>query len=277
MRTETARSPLIPERKGIVSVPELYRLYTIWAQLGQSFGNEDFRLAAEDLKSILGPLLQKNAFHSLWSREEIYKEIQTDFPFYSVPSFSNPQLGLTLLCSEGLSAALTLSGNRTSLGAIQGDEVEIRAFGPQSEPLSDSSGFGIYRMPDGRPIENWTSVAAYPEVWLEVKSRLEENRFRLDIRWVGMKEGFPCFFAFYIKAKQAVIGAQTFKPKSLQRYLGEIQPVLFEGELQIKTDLITQMEMIPLAGEGCFWDSEFLLAYQVPSNVEHLSFEIYRT
>lgn len=173
--------------------------------------------------------------------------------------------------SDIISSPLTLTGDGTSLGSLRGGDVEIRAFGPQSPPLSDLKGFGVYRLGDeGDP---WTAVAACPETWVEVKTEIQEISYRLDLRFLGVKS--PLYFSFYLHAQQAAIGAELFQPKSLKKYEGEAKPAAFDGQILIQTDASTGMELIPLAGEaGCFWSSTFLLAFKVPINESKISFQI---
>lgn len=223
---------------------------------------------------MLSPLLQRKAFHSLWCQEESYSQIELDLQKIDISSYSKPELGLRLYCSENLSFVTTLAGNRTSIGAIQAKEVEIRAFGPQAAPLSDSIGFGIYRLPDGNAIDRWTAFAANPEIWLDLETCLKENQLFLNGRLLGMKSESQYYFVFYIKAAEASIAEAVHKPKSLIRYRGETVPALFDRQIEIKTNVSSKMELIPLAGGGCFWDSDFLLAYELIPENEFFFFQI---
>jgi hypothetical protein len=44
--------------------------------------------------------------------------------------------------------------------------------------------------------------------------------------------------------------------------------------LQIESSLPRKVRIIPLAGEGCFWDTEFLAAFEIPSIDPQLRFTI---
>jgi hypothetical protein len=162
--------------------------------------------------------------------------------------------------SSSSRGVLSLLGRRTGLGTFYASDIEVRAFGPQSLPLNDPKGFGIERSLQGE--DRWTQVSSLPEVWLEVKNFFESG---LEVRFLGLNPKTPLHFSFYIKAPSAQIGTLQLLPKSLIRYQGESKPVLFGGKLQIESLLQTKMEVIPLAGEGCFWGAEFLLSFEINS------------
>ncbi len=143
----------------------------------------------------------------------------------------------------------------TSLGLIR----EVRAFGPQAFPLSDLNRFGIY----GTAEEGWVRTFALPEVWFHLQTERQEALSRLALRFVGLKPETPLAFVFYVQAQTCQIGNQTLKPKSLQRFQGEASAALFEGKLKIESSQIHKTQVIPLAGEGCFWNADFLLAFEL--------------
>lgn len=265
---------MVPERGKIVSVFELLSKASLWAQRAHFSKDEDLLEAASQLKEWLNPFLQKKAFHSLWCREEDYSQASLETLSSAPTSFDDPEMGLTLRCNDLLSSVTTLAGNFTSLGAIQAAEVEIRAMGPQAAPLNDSKGFGIYRIPDGASLEKWTACAAFPEIWFEAESIHEENSYQLDLRFLGLTNQQPLFFVFYVKAHLAKIGTQQYLPKALLRYLGESKQIQFNTNVFIDSSRNMRMELIPLAGEGCFWDCEFLLAYEIPVSDEKISFSV---
>lgn len=170
-----------------------------------------------------------------------------------------PGFNLTLTPSM----ALTLDGDGTTLGVIREGDVEIRAFGPQSASLV----FGI----QGRGLDGWTRTAAFPEVWLEMKER--ERRF--DFRFVGLSSEQPLSFAFYVKAKNCQIDKELFKPRSLNRYQGEARGPIFNGKLKIESGQPHKVQLIPLAGEGCFWNCDFLLLFELHPLLSQISFFIH--
>jgi hypothetical protein len=244
------KCPLLPLHK-------LSQLAVLWKEAG--FAKEASELAHW--------ILQLAPFPALWCPEKEYREMDRKELASLHPVVGEaPAIDLTLLRAGAISAALTLDGEGTSLGAIRGHGVEIRAFGPQSASLQ----FGI----QGRGLDGWTHTAAYPEVWLEMKPAVEKETLKLDVRFVGITLETPLFFAFYVKAHSCQIGAEVLKPKSLRRYQGEVARVAFDQKLTIEVGQPQKVQVIPLAGEGCFWDTDFLILFELNPFLSQVSFRI---
>lgn len=286
---ETVLTHLSCKKKGMVAPPfiprfaplpisDLCQLSLLWALAGE-------QEAAERLASSL-PL----DFPWIWCKEGEYDEkeaalsvamlrrafgleqkIEMDAgvdPFFhalfkKLPRLERQErLAPPILEVGRLRATLCFEGECTSLGAILSPRVEVRAFGPQAFPLSVSSGFGI------RPIKHhqnrWGSPFAMPDVWFEAKMRAKvPEEMIFDLSFIGLKLDAPLAFSFYVHADSAQVGGVSVKTKSLERYFGDAQPVLFGSNLEIKSDSEGKMEVIPLAGSGCFWDCEYLLAFEI--------------
>jgi len=183
---------------------------------------------------------------------------------------SDPVLGLSLHQHKTMTSAFTLTGWGSSMGMIRTGDVEIRAMGPQILPLTDAKRFGISRVPNGSPIGNWTRCLALPEVWIEVKTEVktgaDDAECGIDLRFIGLKPETPLLFVFYVKAQSCQIGNSLLKPKSLYRYSGEAKSLFLkgnEGGLKLESSLSHKVQVIPLAGEGCFWDAEFLISFEI--------------
>jgi hypothetical protein len=167
------------------------------------------------------------------------------------------------------SVALTLSGEGTSLGVFRKDSVEVRAFGPQFYPLTQLQLFGIRGIHQAESVDNtyvsgWTRCFGEPNVWLQVYLSSELLETKLFVRWLGLNSEKKAAFVFYVKADTARIGSEVFRSKSLQRYRGGAESVSFnEGALVVTCLTVSSLELIPLAGENCFWGADFLLAFAV--------------
>lgn len=266
--------PLIP-RYAFLPLFELCQLALLWSIAGFS---REASCLAHSISSFLD-------FPTLWCREDEYDEEEAAFslalfrseniskknlsPFFlamstlfssfdipcSITSFSPAPL---FFHSAQIQGVLTLLGIGTSLGAFRANEIEVRAFAPHAAPLNELKGFGIERVLEGE--DRWTRSIGFPGVWLEVKDFFENG---LDIRFLGLDVDSSLHFSFYVKAPRAQIGMACFTPKSLNRYRGESAPVFFGEKLQIESLLPTKMELIPLAGEGCFWNTDFLLSFEI--------------
>lgn len=245
------KCPLLPLHK-------LSQLAVLWKEAG--FVKEASELAHW--------ILQLAPFAALWCPEKEYRETdKKELASLDPKAGEVPEIDLTLLKAGAISAALTLDGEGTSLGAIRAHGVDIRAFGPQSASLQ----FGI----KGRGLEGWTHTAAYPEVWLEMKPAVVEETLKLDVRFVGITLETPLFFAFYVKARSCQIGLETLKPKSLRRYQGEVASIGFDNQLKIEVGQPQKVQVIPLAGEGCFWNADFLILFELHPFLSQIYFLIY--
>jgi hypothetical protein len=253
-------SPYIPT-PALLPVAKLCKLALLWQEAG-------FELEATKLANWLLPLKD---FLPLWCSEKEYDEAEGKklFSYLSrFPACISADYGfdLNILHASRLKAALTLDGNGTSLGVIRVGTVEIRAFGPQS----DSFIFGV----SGKSRGGWTRTAALAEVWLEMKQQVKEESLQLDFKWVGLRAEQPLSFVFYVKAGSCQIENEILKPKSLRRYQGICQEIRFDDQCKIESRQLQKVELIPLAGEGCFWDCEFLLSFELQPLISQISFII---
>jgi hypothetical protein len=182
----------------------------------------------------------------------------------------NPQLARLVSFGNSIEAAFAMQGIGIPLGAMKAGAIEIPSFGVQVHPLNDPHLFGIDRkIPDFRI----ASVSAWPECWLEVNCH--ENQ--METKFFGLTTEMPVSFVFYIKASLAKIEYETFLPGSLRRYSKESKKVVFENgssALSIENLNPSKMELIPLAGKGCFWDTDFLLSFELPVHDGRAVFQI---
>lgn len=294
--TENGSLPSMTEEQKALSLSELCQL-ALLKVIGERQNEAD---------ELIQKLLTLLPFSALWVSEELYDPIEFYFSAYIIysytgftkeaalckmailgaknPFFTRLEEALSLcIPSKTFSLnpffmdkptgtwvsdrfAITLSGYGTSLGAFREEEVEIRAFGPQFYPLTNSKQFGIRAIHaaqtiDEKHISGWTCCFSEPDVWLHVEALLGGG---LHVRWVGLTTEKKGAFVFYVKAKTALVENHLFVPRSLQRYRGIAKEIHFnEGSFSIYLREPRQMELIPLAGEGCFWNSDFLIAFEM--------------
>jgi hypothetical protein len=264
------------------------QLALLWAILGE-------KQAAEKLAAILLPLLTTRLL-TIWSIESEYNELETrrsaalllralgrekeaidllpnapcQDPFFTYlmqqnvqigavePLFSDPDYGYQFHQSRQAVFASTLSGKNNGAGLCRIGSLQIPAFGPQGAPLSDAAQFGIERGENG-----WFCTKANKETWCHLQATCSDKSIQLDWQTIGSNQDKPIALSFYIIADVCRIEGRTFKPKSLQRFSGLIKRAEF-GPHSIETDHPVKAELIPLAGEGCFWGASFLLAFWLP-------------
>lgn len=227
----------------------------------------------DDAKSLAGWLLSLEPFPSLWCTEKQFNEkifqkrfLRLKERFESV-DVTKPTFDLSFVQTPRIKAALTIEGNNTSAGVILTSHgVEIRAFAPQGDNLN----FGIV----GRGSQGWVRTAADPEIWMEMKHSVIESGLQLGFRFVGVKPEKDIFLALYVKAKTCRIGEEELQPKSLHRFEGEAKTVVFNEKNLIQLPENQRIKVIPLAGEGCFWDCQFLLLYPLSSFTSQLLLNI---
>lgn len=255
----TFTAPYIPQLS-LRPVHQLCKIALLWKEAG-------FLREAGQLAYHLKPLL---AFPTLWCPEKEFEPLEEMEKIFaqlksieSIPSA--PLLDVFLYQSPLFEGAFTYSGNGSSLGVIQTPRAQIRSFGPQAASLQ----FGI----QGKGENGWARCLAFPEIWLEMKVDWKETACRLDFRFVGLKPEMPLSMAFYLKGTQCQIGNEIFKPKSLKRFQNEADSVLCDN-LKIESSFKQGIQLIPLAGEGCFWDAEFLLTFSLPPFLSTHSFTI---
>lgn len=240
--------------------------YLSFSLLCRAMGDE--QLAAAFLKKVPGPI--DPFFLALAKLEPKLEPMRA-----AKDEWADPYLGLGCFRSSGKAAAMTLCGAGTSLGVFSSKDVEIRAMGPQGLPLGKMESFGIDRQPDGAFMTGWTRLAASPEAWMHLQADLREGRFGL--KFMGLKPEEPIAFVFYVKAGSCHVEGQAFKPKSLQRYTGSSSSFLFRGkESQIKIECVSSLkpQLIPLAGDGGFWGSDFLLSFEILPFASQVNFSI---
>ena len=251
--------PYIPTIS-LLPVHKLCELALLWQEA-------EFTKEAGELASWLLPF---ERFPALWCPEKQFDEKQAASLFSQLKKIEpiagkGPDFDVDVLSHGAFEAAFTLSGNGTSMGMIRNGDVEIRALGPQSESLK----FGI----QGHGMHGWARCFAAPEVWVETKREWTDDQIKMDYRFVGLQPEEPFFFAFYVKAGSCQIGSEVLKPKSLRRFNGEGSQVRLNRTV-IESSMVHKIQVIPLAGEGCFWDCEFLVSFEIHPIAPQASFSI---
>jgi len=240
-------------------------------QLALAWNEAGFTAEAGELATVLS-LLKK--FPTLWCPENEFIEEKTLHLFTlldeidPIPSETLSELPVELFNGESISAAFTVSGKGSSLGVIRLGDVEIRSFGPQVLPLSRRGGFGI----DGDGGSRWGRIHALPDCWVEIKPHCSENECKIETRTIGLKPETPLAFVFYVKAGWCRIGNEIFQPKTLRSFQGEVKEIIFEDTWVIESENFHKVQMIPLAGEGGFWNCDFLLSFEISPYSPHASF-----
>jgi hypothetical protein len=154
--------------------------------------------------------------------------------------------------------------------------LEMPAFGPQMTPFSDTSRFGIE---GSLREERWFCASAYKEIWFQLEPSAQEKGCSFSLQAMGLTPAAPIAWVFYVRADICHIQGKAYKPKSLNRFLGEEQRVQFSTHsthLWVDLDRPLKLELIPLAGEGPFWGASFLLAVWLAPHTGKVSFSLHQ-
>jgi hypothetical protein len=156
------------------------------------------------------------------------------------------------------------------------NDVIVPSFGPQIFPLSQTAHFGISQAAafnakievDEKHLSaaGWTCVHAAKEVWLHVNASAQADGIDLEVRWVGMAPATRLSFSFYVRAQTCLLeSGQRLTPASLCRFEGQSQKLIFNDRVSLTASELHNLQVIPLAGSNCFWNSTFLLSFECNS------------
>ncbi|MBX9744731.1 MAG: hypothetical protein K2X08_05920 [Chlamydiales bacterium] len=244
----------------------LFKHPTLWT-LEAVYDLEEFENSIALLYSYLGLAEKSRALHPVDPFFLALKEALCGHScsFTPVEHFYDSAIGVWV----NPSSSVSLSGYGTSLATFRSHEVEICAFGPQFYPLTNIDLFGVQGIHQAQSMDDlhicgWTCCFGQKDVWLQTAVCLEHSQWQIDLRWAGLSPTKKTYIVFYVKAKSAHIANQVFFSKSLQRYTALAQSVYFNNrEFMIASSDVRPVELVPLAGQGCFWDADFLLAFEM--------------
>lgn len=266
------------ELQELLPIPVAYQLALLWEQLGKFDGDRNLEEKASALKS------WARRFPPV-ARYLFLPEIQAFFaedPFWKTSDRHSGQdrdLGLVYGSQGAIDAAWACSGANSGFGAMQFGDVTIVAFGPQEPPLNCTDRFGLFQAVShgavitkesgGFGVEGWSRCFADKEAWIHFMALMKESEVKLSFCVQGAFSN-RAVLSFYVKASSCSLASKKrFFPKRLDRYRGEVQPLFLNDQISfIPKRVVGEMEIIPLAGEGCFWNADFLVTYSLSSLLE---------
>jgi hypothetical protein len=285
----------IDQGSRLLPLPIVRELVQLWKEIG-SFQNDELLIKmANDASQWANQW--GNRLDYLFYRENEFdeNEIHEEVPDPETGFGRDDFLGMARLSNPSFDAALTLSGWNTGLGVLRFGEVEIRAMGPQGFPLSDPSGFGLAQIGVCHPVieinqeqlflKGWSRCFRDKEIWLSVQASATSQMVDMDVRWVGinscslLEKSAAAHWAmvFYVKASACSLeDGSVLHPKDLRRYQGKSRKIVFDQVLQIDCSTVLNLQIIPLAGSGCFWNTTFLIAFEFNASLDAASFKFVR-
>ena len=203
----------------------------------------------------------------------------------------------TFLSGETYSASFSLTGKATGMGSLSKNGSQIvLSMGPHFYPLGSAEEFGISYQGDGSEMrelietregryhyEVWNQVSYKVGEWspfwisMQVDELIEGVEFRLGYEVFGRYKLLPMAFVLFIKGDRLQLGSDIMQPKTLKRYQGECKSIVaFQGDMQLEVQVkgANALEIIPLAGSGHYWGSDFLVAFQFKDNNQPISLNL---
>lgn len=189
---------------------------------------------------------------------------------------------------ENFEGALTFSGIHSGLGEIHFQDVHVVSFGPKHFPLGDMSSYGIFHpifpskkmgeayfsFRDGRLLgEGWIRLChkkallhVGSEIWLKLHIKVDPQTIELVYSRLPFSSDPSFLLAFIIEAKSCQVDGITLLPGSLDQFCGTPPRVLSfrgkEASIQFFLENVAKVHIIPLAGNGCFFDGSFLVGIE---------------
>lgn len=270
-------------------------LHVLFAQEGVSYAElvdaNRFLFAqvgcGERVKSLCSPLDQTKGISLLQQSFPLQASMGIDETLLS--SISLQEWGIVGRRLEGLTLFSAGWGCKSGLGAFLTDDAGFLNFGPMLSPLGDFDGFGIAGTPEVTIEETGHDYRLRAKTRMAKKSALPpylkglhygdasglyvegDHHFRngtlhLELRFDSIESDEIPAWVFLGKGKECVIkGLQRLKPQSLDRYKGPAESAELVGNsnsvLLNPHQGCAHMEVIPLAGEECFFGADFLIAY----------------
>jgi len=243
----------------------------------------------------------KKPIYSLFQQEKgisslCLNEANTEFfnEIGLIPSdhfrFSDHELCMISRRTDTMTLICMGSGCKSGMGALLYHNAGIINYGPQLLPIGESAGFGLAgRAQNGQLNEeadhfsmsylcrlaapslrktgfSHLQDSGYSSLWMRAEVKEEANGISIRCHFETLHSLNKIVFSFFGKGEAAsVAGSHKLSPRSLDRYQGPPQPLVFlDGVRGVRIDVIdgiSAMEVIPLAGDDSFWGADFLVAY----------------
>ena len=193
--------------------------------------------------------------------------------------------GLLRVKTEGFSFNTSLHG-KVGIGSVSfQDELIVPSFGPHVLPLGKSDHYGL-KAPlalngsesDGC-VSMWSRVSSdgsYGTAWIHSNVTCTETLTRIEsFIWKGESEE-NLSLVFFLRGQQVRIENRVYKSGGLER--ASVETSKLDVEIGSKTMQIILrdplvVEVIPLAGQEFFWNSDFIISFPfISHNVLSIDF-----
>lgn len=123
--------------------------------------------------------------------------------------------------------------------------------------------------------------SGYSGLWIKAECQYKNDPLAKDsnhslfltLELEGKQSFDKRLMVFFAKAEACfVAGTHKLNPRSLNRYTGPASEITFQGKegkvILRALEGIKTMEVVPLAGEGCFWGADFMVAFSYSSHLQ---------
>jgi hypothetical protein len=303
-------------QEGVVC-KELLLVYNflLYDALAKETGRADFALVAEKQREQIqgqcgNERLRIPSFHAILEYQLVKETaaVASNLEFSLPKAFSDHSLALAGCRLAKSSSVATLFGGGSGMGCFHCQDVQVVNYGPQHMPLGDCRGFGIEgggrllgshvksvstrdghyavegvaRLSSQRDFDK-SSLAVLSSqhggFWIDVKQRFEQGRLSIEAFFNGFADLSSLFFVFFVKAPMCLVGGKKIvKPRSFERYQGEVRTLQFQSKhASIVIDgskELPEMSVIPLGGGENFWGADFLVAYPCSKEQRRYSWQL---
>lgn len=237
-------------------------------------------------------LLMQEGGYSYQSLEEANKSLFSYFPKDELDEkMWDEGLGLVGERNGQRTIVCLGTGCKSGMGAFLQNDIGIINYGPQLHPLGVCDGFGLagkasqlqmhyepgafslsFKNRVSAPHPRPTGIrslqdAGFSGAWIHATHKYSRTEgSELTCSFESLRDLSQMRFSFFCKAKACFV-AKTHKlsPGSLDRYQGPTQPITLKGDNGSITleasEGVSQLEVIPLAGDESFWGADFLLGF----------------
>jgi hypothetical protein len=174
---------------------------------------------------------------------------------------------------------ITSTDKKVGVGSISYENtIVIPSFGPHVLPLGRNDLYGM-NDPVSKDYEIYTnqvkmwnkvkSKSEYGDHWIFTSVTNEQDKMVIEsFIWSNKKEE-SLSLIFFLRGKKIFAGGKSFQSKGLERALVKTNKIEIELEnkkMQIQLKDNMEVEIIPLAGQQYFWESDFIVSLPFQSN-----------
>lgn len=214
--------------------------------------------------------------------KEVNKELfealgkQIEIPYV----YRDKELGILTRREEGQTIGCFGSGCKSGMGFYLAGNGGVLNYGVQLKPLGDCSGFGLAgrgtkielsehalhsqcRLAAPHPRKTgipWLEDSGFAGMWIESTQQIGKGLLKISAELEGFRAQSDFLFTFFVQAEACyVAGSHKLKPRSLNRYQGPPQKVLFNELTLLPENGFHSMEVVPLAGDESYWGADFMI------------------